>query len=139
MAGDYSKHAFFLILAAAAVGCTSSDRAELPIFLPETPHERYEFAFRRVGLETTALGFQWINASRTALDEALPIQPPHSESGYFDPNAAPSLGYRIAMRRGQRLLVNIDLNGLTRLVFIDLYRVREGEAVSAGDSLITLG
>ncbi len=110
------------------LGCNTSDPTELPVFLPETPHERYEFAFRRVGLETTALGFQWINASRAALDEALPVQPPLAESGYFDPNQAPSLGYRISMRRGQRLLVDLDLNGMTRLVFIDLFRVRDDVA-----------
>ena len=128
VAGGYSKHSVFLILGAAGLGCSAPNNAALPIFLPETPHERYEFAFRQVGLETTALGYEWISASRVALDEALTIQPPHSESGYFDPNQAPSLGYRIVLQRGQRLLVNVELNGLNRLVFIDLYRIRDGDA-----------
>jgi murein DD-endopeptidase MepM/ murein hydrolase activator NlpD len=112
---------------ASLSGCVSADPDDLPVFLPSTPHERYEFAFRQVGLETTALGYQWIDASRDALEEALPIEPPMSESGYFDPTEAPSLGYRISMRRGQRLVVNVGMPGTAHKVFIDLFRVRDGD------------
>lgn len=106
-----------------ALGCTAPVGEDDLIFQPATPHERYEYAFRRVGLETSALGFQWIRASQRALEEAYPIEPPFHETGYFDPREAHAVGYRLTLERGQLLKVAAEIDGR---VFVDLFRVEDG-------------
>jgi peptidoglycan LD-endopeptidase LytH len=136
-AGTWPLHIRFLLCAAALWGCQArgTDALDYPA---TTPHEKYERAFRRVGLETTALGYKWIMASRAALDGALPIEAPYREVGYFDPHDAQSLGFRMSLRRGQELLVEVDPEGGGQL-FIDLFRVRDDslsppQHVAAADS-----
>ena len=109
------------LTALASFSCQEGTDA-IPDFPATTPHEKYEYAFRQIGLQNTALGYRWIAASYSALEQALPIEPPYRETGYFDPNSAESLGFLVQMRRGQRLLVELEVAGQ---VFIDLFRVRE--------------
>lgn len=103
-------------------GCFEGDPA-VSVFVPKTPHEKYEFAVRQMGLERTALGHEWILASREALTRALPIATPYQELGYFDPKESHAIGYRLEVDRGQRLEVEVEVVGdAPAQVFIDLFR-----------------
>lgn len=113
------------VAAAALLSSCVGDEPPALLFVPDTPHERYEFAFRQIGLEGTALGYRWIRASRDALRGALPVTTPYREVGYFEPNEAPSLGYRLALTRGEEVVVQVDLQGEPALVFIDLFLSQE--------------
>jgi peptidoglycan LD-endopeptidase LytH len=117
-----APHTRAVVVAAAVLSWScGSEPGQLPVFLPNTPHERYEFAFRNAGLESTALGYQWIMASQAALDEALPIDLPHREIGFFEPTQAPSFGYRLSLRKGQRLIAEVGFPSARTLIFIDLF------------------
>ena len=116
----------------AAAGCGGRDTETAPAFYPMTPHEHYEYASRQVGLERTALGHEWITASREALTKALRIQPPYEEIGYLDPLEAAAMGYRVEVDRGQVLLVEVEIDGegdaaggQPNRVFLDLFRARD--------------
>lgn len=111
-----------VVAAGIGGGCTSEPASSGYEFVPATPHERYEYAFRKVGLEHTILGHRWISASFAALDAAPRITPPFSEVGYFDPRQAQSFGFRLDARRGQELLVSVETEDGGPSVFIDLFR-----------------
>ena len=116
----------------SVLGCDRSENEVVPGFYPVTPHEFYEHSIRQVGLERTALGYEWITAGRNALSLALPVQTPYEEVGYLDPLAAGAMGYRFSVERGQVVLIEVEVEsegrgaepGQPGRVFLDLYRVR---------------
>ena len=79
---------------------------------------------REAGLEQTALGYEWVTASRYALMRALTVQPPYEEVGYIDPLEAGAMGYRVTAARGQLLRIEVEMESdEPSRVFLDLYRV----------------
>lgn len=92
-------------------------------FVPETPHEAYEYAFRKLGLETTAMGREWIMSGQSALEQAATVNPPFQEVGFFEPRVVQARGFRFAATRGQRIVVNVANRHGVGEVFIDLFRV----------------
>src|SRR5690606_41641506 len=63
------------------------------------------------GLETLSL-HDALPISRRAIDSAPVYEPPFLESGYLDPARPEARGYRISLRRGQRLNVEFSLRGV---------------------------
>jgi murein DD-endopeptidase MepM/ murein hydrolase activator NlpD len=120
-------------------GCQQVDVVR-EYFRDPTPHEQYLLNLAHAGLTETALGEDWIQASREAITEPLVMDAPYLEEGFFPPQEASALGYRFALRRGQRLIIKVDLEGSeTARLFVDLFRcapdstrapvpVRSGEA-----------
>lgn len=93
-------------------------------FRETTPHEAYLMGLSETGLAATALGQDWISAAQNALVMPLHTELPYLEEGFFPEEEPAALGYRVSLRRGQRLTVRVELDGVrdTRL-FLDLYRV----------------
>lgn len=117
----------------AAAGCGTVDI--LPDALrPPSPWEQYRSSLADAGLDATALGRAWNAAGVRALAEAAPVEPPVREVLYFDPAEPAAAGYRVALRRGQRLMVRVEPPpGSPSRVFVDLLPVplsshRGGEA-----------
>jgi murein DD-endopeptidase MepM/ murein hydrolase activator NlpD len=91
--------------------------------LPDSPHERYADRLRSAGLETTALGSEWMRAAERALAGAQLVTLPAREVGYFAPGEAAAVGYRARVRQGQRLLVQVEASGgAPFLLFVDVFR-----------------
>lgn len=91
-----------------------------------TPHERYVEALRLSGLGETALVRDWAAAARRALTEPHLIVPPFRETGYIAPERPSAVGYLLNVRRGRRLVFEVELNGdAPALVFLDLFRLYE--------------
>ena len=110
-----------LLLAATACG---AEEAVREVLTPEpTPHEAYSKALRDARLDATALGHDWLVAAEEAVQRPVAINLPFRETGYFDPNEAPAVGFRLSLRRGQKLTLRVDLadSNATRL-FVDLFR-----------------
>ena len=119
------------LAALAGCGTVGSLREALA---PPTPHEQYSESLRSAGLLETALGRDWLLASERALTGAPLIELPFRESGYFAPDAASAAGYRFALRRGQRLVVELETEAAEPFrVFVDLFEQHErpGETGSA--------
>jgi murein DD-endopeptidase MepM/ murein hydrolase activator NlpD len=122
---------FALALAFAALGLSLLLPAGLrpgealrEFFRETTPHEAYLMGLSETGLTATALGQDWMSAAQAALVRPLHTELPYQEEGFFPEEEAAALGYRVSLRRGQRLTVRVELDGVsdTRL-FLDLYRV----------------
>ena len=90
-----------------------------------TPHEAYFESLRAVGLAETALGTAWSEAAARALDEAPTVGLPFEEEGFLFPESPDARSYLVELRRGQRLSIDVELNGgePTRL-FVDVYRMQ---------------
>ena len=96
--------------------------------LRETPRERYARRLRDAGLDSTALGRDWLAAGERALAAPRAVALPAVDSGTFDARGTPAVGLRFAARRGQRVVVDVarDTSGDRFAVFVDLF--------AAGDS-----
>ena len=94
------------------------------VLRPSTPHAQYAHALTEAGLQETALARQWTQASEMALTGAMSTALPYREVGYFDPADPSAVGYRLDVRRGQRLLAQVQTEGGDSLrLFIDLFRL----------------
>jgi murein DD-endopeptidase MepM/ murein hydrolase activator NlpD len=111
----------FAVLVTTACGAEETIR---DVLTPEpTPHEAYSKALREAGLEATALGHDWFVSAEEAVQRPVGITLPFRETGYFDPDEAPAVGFRLSLRRGQKLTMRVELadSNATRL-FVDLFR-----------------
>ena len=97
-------------------------------FRDETPHEAYLSGLRDAGLAQTALGRDWVVASRRALDEATPISLPFHERGVLTPDEAGAVAFRVDVARGRTLRADVALESEPGArVFVDVFRVPEDE------------
>ena len=115
-----------IAIAAALVGAAAAcgaDEALRNVLTPTlTPHERYEKRLRDAGLDSTALGHEWIAAAERAVRQPVAITLPFRETAYLSPTEAPAVAYRFVLRRGQKLTVRLDAaDSAGAKVFIDLY------------------
>ena len=94
-------------------------------YRPTHAHDAYLHSLDQAGLAETALGRDWIATSKKALNAPITILTPFEEVFYMNPAEAFAVGYRFDVIRGQRIEVDVDVQGLqTGQLFIDLYRVR---------------
>jgi peptidoglycan LD-endopeptidase LytH len=89
---------------------------------PLSPHARYARALERAGLHETALGRDWMNAAERAFADARPVRLPYTAEGTFDMSGADVASWQFAVRRGQRLEVDVVFIGDAR-VFIDVFEL----------------
>jgi murein DD-endopeptidase MepM/ murein hydrolase activator NlpD len=94
-------------------------------YQPTHAHDEYLHSLDQAGLADTALGRDWITASEKTLNEPITISTPFEEVFYMDPAEAFAVSYRFDVIRGQRIEVDVDVQGIeTGRLFIDLFRVR---------------
>ena len=88
-----------------------------------TPHERYGEGLEEAGLAETALGARWLAAADTALREAASVSVPHREAGFFPAHEPRAVGWRVSMRRGRRLVVEVEARSSREpRLFLDAFR-----------------
>jgi murein DD-endopeptidase MepM/ murein hydrolase activator NlpD len=103
-------------------GCTSAT-------LMRSPHDQYVDMLRRAGLDQTALGQAWRQASETALMQPVTIATPFRETGYFPPGEALAVGYRLELQRGRELAVSVSFESSEPArLFVDLFEMRPNAA-----------
>jgi murein DD-endopeptidase MepM/ murein hydrolase activator NlpD len=113
------------LLTAALTGCGDLDSLRDRL-TPAYPHEAYLQSLGDAGLGSTALAVAWREAAEDALKRPLLVEVPFAEVAYFDPAWPEAVGYRFALRRGDRLRVRLALQpparpGDTARVFLDLF------------------
>ncbi|CAA9339969.1 MAG: Peptidase, partial [uncultured Gemmatimonadaceae bacterium] len=112
----------------AAAGCGRVAELSERV-MPASPHERYAQQLRSAGLESTALGSEWLRAAEGALRLPRVVTLPARETGYFAPGEPAAVGYRARLQRGQRLEVGIETSGgAPARVFVDLFRAAADSA-----------
>ncbi len=111
-------------LVAALIVLAGCD-GEIPFFEPPEPpsaHERYANGLARAGLDSTALGHDWVAAAATALRQPLAVTLPFREAGYFSASEARAVGYAVRLRAGQELSIAAEPQGAPFAIFLDLFR-----------------
>ena len=112
-----------LILFAAGCGAPQTLRT---VFKNQTPYEGYVTKIKEAKLDQTALGQDWIRAGEKALYDSITVTLPYKETGYFSADKPKALGYRIDAKRGERIVVNLEVKARQAMqVFMDLFEAAE--------------
>ena len=98
--------------------------------VPPTAHGRYAQALRDAGLDSTALGREWLVAADSALRAPLVAVLPSREVGAYSRSEARAVAYRVALRDGQRLVATVRADGLRTALFLDLFEIADDSARS---------
>lgn len=123
-----APHGCVAIMAALVVACAPIESLRESLAEPATAHERYARALVAAGLDSTALGRDWLNASDSALRAPLGTRLPAREQGAYSPSEARAVAYRVALRDGQRLQVRVRIEGLPARLYLDLFEVTTDSA-----------
>ena len=114
-------------------------------FYPRNDHEAYWYSLKQANLLNTALGEDWLAAADKPFDNQIKVQLPYQEAFVISDLKPDALGYRFDAKRGQKILVDIEMivDDTTR-VFIDLFRVENDSLsqfrqVASADSSFQLG
>lgn len=112
---------------ALLVGCEQVEQIQ-DSFRDLTPHEAYQESLAAAGLAETALGREWLRASRAAVASPVPVSAPFQEEVFITADAPEAMAYLVSVPSGRRLTAEVELTSEegTR-VFLDLFRVAEGE------------
>jgi murein DD-endopeptidase MepM/ murein hydrolase activator NlpD len=93
------------------------------------PYEQYLAGLKSAGLDSTALARDWISAGETALARPVAARLPFRETGYFPPHAAGAVAYRLELRRGRKLAIEVKFEtAQPARLFVDLFRVVGAES-----------
>jgi murein DD-endopeptidase MepM/ murein hydrolase activator NlpD len=116
----------FLLLAVACgpalVACSGTSPLG-EVFGDPPPWEHYAASLEAAHLDGTALGREWIAAGRRALDQAPAVETPYREAGYLAPDRPGAIGYRLFLRRGHQLEIDVEMrSSAPSRLFLDLFR-----------------
>lgn len=131
---SYGWCAFILLLMSCGTG---------GVFSSKSPRQQYAERLEQAGLHRSVLGMKWLEQSRRAMETSLAVNIPYRESGYFAADIPRSAGFRLRPKRGQRLLISIDIRpGSGVHLFVELWKntgnINKPKLVMAADSLLTI-
>ena len=119
---EYGSLCFMFIISVFYLNC-NKEIVPKP-YRPSIAHEAYRLSLEQAGLSETALGKDWITASKNALRRPVEIALPFKEAFYIDTTSVFALAYKFEVLRGQRIEVDLNIDSRKSLrLFIDLYRV----------------
>ncbi len=90
---------------------------------PATAYDRYARQLTDAGLDSTALGREWLAASDSALRAPLQASLPALEVGAYSRSEARAVAYRFSLKDGQRIMVTARADGLPLRFYVDLFEV----------------
>ncbi|MCA9762066.1 MAG: M23 family metallopeptidase [Gemmatimonadetes bacterium] len=111
----------YLLATLLLAGCSGSVLDELRPDPPPTPHARYAASLRAAGLDSTALGAEWLAAGDSALAAPLEATLPLRELGSYSRAEARAVAYRVRLRGGERLEVLLDATGQPTRLYLELF------------------
>lgn len=102
---------------------------------PETAREAYIQSLADAGLDSTALGRDWVANGERSLRDAPLVTSPFREVGYFAVGEATAVALRVATEPGQRVDVDVSLDtDPSAIVFMEVFRVPR-DSVSEPDRI----
>ena len=104
--------------------CQCSKEKVHKAYRPTHAHALYSQSLEDANLSETALGRDWISASKAALKNPITIHLPFEEVFYVDSTDAFAVGYRFDVKRGRRIDVDLTMENRRSIrIFMDLFRV----------------
>ena len=104
--------------------------------MPLTPHAAYSISLRQTGLDVTPVGRRWLSAATQAVEDPTPVRLPFQRSVVHTHEHPSALGYRVALKRGQRIEVVARFAGDTpSQTFVDVFEPETGTSPTEVGSL----
>lgn len=97
---------------------------------PATAYDRYARQLTDAGLDSTALGREWLAASDSALRSPFDASIPALEVGAYSRSEARAVAYRFALKDGQRVRITARADGLPLRFYVDLFETVQDSARS---------
>jgi peptidoglycan LD-endopeptidase LytH len=119
-----------LLLSLLLTACNASSAIRGLRDEPRTAYERYARGLRDAGLDSTAVGRDWLAASDSAMAAPLAVALPAREVGVYQRAEARAVAYRFALRDGERLRVTLRAEGLSAQLYLDLFE-RSSDSLTA--------
>jgi len=114
------------LLLSMILGLFSCKSGSLSLFKPASLHEQYQKKLIAAGLDKTAMGAAWINAAGSSMENAIRIDIPYKETGYFSVEKATAVSYIFNAVRGQKLTLSLDKNpGGQFMIYADLWMAED--------------
>jgi murein DD-endopeptidase MepM/ murein hydrolase activator NlpD len=104
-----------------AISCKPSKS----IFAKKTPHEKYADQMDDAPWKRSPAGRQWLEASRTALENTQSILLPYKQLGYFHNDKARAIGLEFQAKRGERVHFNFKKNLANTVIYTDIFKVED--------------
>lgn len=102
------------------------------------PSEDYAKALERTGMAKRAVGQRWLAAARAAVEEAGVVTMPHQELVGFQELTPDARGWRVTLKRGQKLSVLLEGQSGRGQTFVDVLAVygsgRQGYTLKSAES-----
>ena len=97
--------------------------------LPIPAHDQYAFALTLSGVAASADGVRWREAAAASLDDAGELAAQHSRTLLFRGEPGQAAAWRVDLRRGQRLMIELAAGPGT--IFMDVFRADTRAQVSS--------
>lgn len=110
-------HISVLLLMVLFTGCSKFTKATDLITNPSAK-ERYQRDFNI----SDDLFMIWKRQVDFALNDSVKINLPYLQAGHFKPRNFPVISYNLDLKTGERLEVFVEMDSISDLVFIELYR-----------------
>lgn len=133
-----SKAHFIFATFMALIIIVSCKSGTVNLFKAASPHEQYKRKLETAGLDKTAMGSAWINASSASMQKALTIKVPYKETGYFDAGKIPAAAYQFSAKKGQKLTISLDKKPSASALYLDLWYladINNPKRVASADTL----
>jgi murein DD-endopeptidase MepM/ murein hydrolase activator NlpD len=112
----------------------------MAIFKKMSPHDTYAQRLKDAGLDRSAMGSAWLKKSETSVTNALNIDIPYKEAGYFSAEKTPATALRFSAQRGQKLHINLTKKPAQNFaIYIDLLEERDASERRVIASADTIG
>jgi murein DD-endopeptidase MepM/ murein hydrolase activator NlpD len=122
----------FLLLS-GMLGCDNLRRVADGLLDHRPPRQRYVDALKNAGLGEAALALDWVTAGERALRDAPLVTSPHEEQGYLEPAEPSAIAFKVRVRRGQEVTLELELPGDTATtLFLDAWTL-DAESAEAFD------
>lgn len=112
----------------------------MALFKKMSPHDAYAQRLKDAGLDRSSMGSTWLQKSETSVTNALNIDIPYKETGYFSAEKIPATALRFEARRGQQLHINLSKKPSQNFaIYLDLLEERDANSRKVIASADTLG
>src|SRR5688572_2066495 len=116
-----------------ALGCDNLRKVAEELLDHRPPRQRYVDALKNAGLGDAALAVDWVAAGERALRDVPLVTSPHEEQGYLEPAEPSAIAFRVRVRRGQEVSLQLELPGDTSTtLFLDAWTL-DAESADAFD------
>ncbi len=139
----FKKYLSWLVIWIILTSCSTKEIVP-ERFHPRNDHEAYLHSLKQAGLNTTALGKDWVAVSKKPFEQEIDIKLPYQEAFVISDLKPDAHGYRFEAKKGQKILIDISIiTADTTKLFADLFRVesdslRAYKQVASADSTLIL-